>query len=63
MKPVSFCFGCVEVCFCIFYIITLKCNKKQYVIFSTAGFTKGLEEEATRNQRLLLVDTFTPREK
>ena len=32
-----------------------------YVVFSTAGFSKGLEEEAARNPAILLVDTLTPR--
>ncbi|HBL40915.1 MAG TPA: ATPase [Ruminococcaceae bacterium] len=36
-----------------------KCRK--IIIFSTSGFTKGLEEEAGRNANLLLIDTFTPK--
>ena len=32
-----------------------------FVVFSTAGFSKGLEEEAARNPNILLVDTLTPR--
>ena len=30
----------------------------QYIIFSTAGFTKGLQEEAKRNTNLVLVDSL-----
>ena len=33
---------------------------RNFVIFSTAGFTKGLEDEAARNRNLILVNTFTP---
>ena len=33
---------------------------RSFVIFSTAGFTKGLLEEAARNESVILVNTFTP---
>lgn len=36
-----------------------KCKCRSYIIFSTAGFTKGLLEEAQRNNEIILVDTFT----
>lgn len=31
------------------------------IIFSTSGFSKGLEDEAARNGNVMLADTFTPR--
>lgn len=34
---------------------------RQYVIFSTAGFSKGLLDEAKRNKQIILVDVLTPR--
>lgn len=33
---------------------------KQYLIFSTAGFSKGLMDEAKRNAEIVLVNTLTP---
>ncbi len=38
-----------------------KCKCRQYVIFSTSGFSMGLMEAAKENPAVLLVDTFTPR--
>ena len=37
-----------------------KCECRSFVIFSTAGFTKGLQEEAARNESIVLVNIFTP---
>ena len=37
-----------------------KCKCRGFVIFSTAGFTKGLQAEAARNESIILVNTFTP---
>lgn len=34
---------------------------RNFVIFSTAGFSKGLKDEADRNPDVLLVDKLTPR--
>ncbi len=34
---------------------------RHYVVFSTSGFSKGLEDEAARNPNILLVDTFSPK--
>lgn len=35
------------------------CN--HYVLFSTAGFSKGLKDEAAGNPDILLVETFSPK--
>ena len=37
-----------------------KCKCRNFVIFSTAGFTRGLREEAERNECVALVNAFTP---
>ena len=37
-----------------------KCQCRNFMIFSTAGFTKGLQEEAARSESITLVNTFTP---
>jgi len=34
---------------------------RQYIIFSTSGFSKGLTEAAKENPQIVLVDTFSPR--
>lgn len=39
------------------------CKCQSYIIFSTSGFTKGLEEESERDSSIILVDTLTPRVK
>ena len=36
------------------------CSCRDYVVFSTSGFTKGLKDEAAGNSNILLVDTFSP---
>jgi len=37
-----------------------KCVCKDYVIFSTSGFTKGLTDAAKECSNILLINTFTP---
>ena len=39
---------------------TTGCRCRSYVIFSTAGFTRGLLEEAETNPEILLADILTP---